>query len=301
MCKLAAVTGPLSLSQQHSILNVVNGSFSLSQKDGFGFASYSHADRSLAVGRYLDPTHYWPFGMRGIPRFLRGGAYKEMGRQLPGVSSCLVMHGRTSTNQKAIENVHPFINGDLVLAHNGMVSWDGPAKLTPHSAKGCDSEQLLSWLADPGNTFSMAHKVWGGWGAVLLLNTRLGKLTLAKDGASLFIAKRQSKGWVMATTPDDIAAIGRITPLLSRPQAICQRIVIFAPKGNIERNYKWRGFGPMHGGSFFLDNHNVRPGYLCNSKPAPAHARITLPEPAKDTGIPAWEPKANLNGYAVLD
>jgi len=239
MCKLAAITGSIPASIADTCLEIINKDFSRSQRDGFGF--YAQGNGGKAYGRYLDPSDYFGHGV-SMPDFLKPSPSWEAGR-MPDIVTNLIAHGRTSTNVKILKNVHPFKAGSLVLAHNGILFWEGKKEDEPKSAAGCDSEQFLNWIVS-GGQWQDAHKVWAGWGAMLLLDLASRCLTLAKDGTTkLHGAKRSRGGWVLSTEPDLIKRLSKVIKLRSKPIPFPQRIVHFDRAGEIVRDVEWQGFG----------------------------------------------------------
>ena len=239
MCKLFAVTGSLSRKTQLAVIEAVNDKFASSQRDGFGFVAYQpHGD--VATGHYLVPGSYAGHGVQ-LPAFLSPGV--EAGQLTGGTH--LVMHGRTSTGTVSQANVHPFSNGGLHLAHNGHLHYAGPG-LTPHSSAGCDSEQLLSWFAG-GGQWQGTRDAWGGYGAVMLLDSRTGNLAVAREGAARLSIARRAKGtgWVLATDGDDMVSCCRVAGigLAHRPISLPQRVVYFGPDGGYVSDEPWAGFG----------------------------------------------------------
>jgi hypothetical protein len=235
----ARIDDPLRNSHSSTCLEIINKDFSRFQRDGFGF--YAQGNGGKAYGRYLDPSDYFGHGV-SMPDFLKPSPSWEAGR-MPDIVTNLIAHGRTSTNVTILKNVHPFKAGSLVLAHNGILFWEGKKEDEPKSAAGCDSEQFLNWLAS-GGQWQDAHKVWAGWGAMLLLDLASRCLTLAKDGTTkLHGAKRSRGGWVLSTEPDLIKRLSKVIKLRSKPIPFPQRIVHFDQAGEIIKDVEWLGFG----------------------------------------------------------
>src|SRR6266542_2714430 len=223
MCKLFAITGKTNKDTARRLLFSVNFMYAKTQKHGFGFVAM--APDGYAYGRYKDPENYVGFDVKNIPAFLRADGFEE--GTLPETSNLLIAHGRTSTNAISPANVHPFRNGNLFLAHNGMVDWLGKKTDEPESSGGCDSEQLLNWLV-AGGTWEEARTVWGGWGAVMLADVATQQMCIAVHSTRLHCAKRAyGKGWVFATDDDDLVWICRQSgvKLATRPIQIPTHLV----------------------------------------------------------------------------
>lgn len=256
MCKLFAVTGKLKRRVAQGAIEAVNRKYAFGQRDGFGFVAFGRTGEANAIarGRYTNPDSYVGWKAHGIlPAFLRGPAPEEEG-EFPSSCELLIAHGRTSTGRVCPENVHPFRNQDLYLAHNGIVTWKGQGA-TPYSAAGCDSEQLLSWLAS-GGTWHNTHNDWSGFGTLLVLDALSGSLIAAKgDTTRLHIAKRaHGPGWIMATDDDDLLWICNRAgiALCTRPITVPQHLILFDRSGAIAQDGPWAGFATR---SFTYDDH----------------------------------------------
>jgi len=223
--------------------------YAKTQKHGFGFVAI--APDSVAYGRYKDPDSYVGFDVKNIPAFLRADGQED--GQLPDTSNILIAHGRTSTNAICPQNVHPFRKDNLFLAHNGQVEWLGKKSDEPRSIAGCDSEQLLNWLA-AGNSWEAAHDAWGGWGAVMLADATIGQMCIAVGSGRLYCAKRAyGKGWVFATDDDDLVWICRqsAVKLATRPIKIPTHLIYIGADGGIEADAEWAGFGSRNVNAMF--------------------------------------------------
>lgn len=241
MCKILAVTGPLKRSAQERVLDATATLFSRSQRDGFGFVS--HGKTTTARGRYLRPEMFAGFGFcRNLPEFLVRDVLEE--GIMPEVSQVLLAHGRTSTNRTCVYNVHPFRRKSVYIIHNGILDWVGTKKNRPASEFGCDTEEFLNYLM-AGNELYDAHEDWAGYGAIFILDSKSGKLTLAKCYTStLYGAQRVKSGWVFSSEAADLLRIARAgnIQLRTRPIPFPQRLVFFGPDGNLAKDDSWQGF-----------------------------------------------------------
>jgi hypothetical protein len=238
MCKLYIASGPLTTRQVKLALEASNRAFRNSEKDGFGFM----ASNGLQVsrGRYLNPSGFAGY-MTRLPLFLSGPTAEE--NRLPKNITALVVHGRTSTNLKSLDNVHPFYYKSHYLAHNGMVNWSGPKEHAPRQT--CDSDAFLHWLVDCGLSWEMALHFWSGFGAMALYAPKTGILTVARDGAQLHIARRvKEKGWVFATDAKQLVTISKQAGIAldTTPLPFPQHIVDIKD-GKIVEDRTWAGFG----------------------------------------------------------
>lgn len=238
MCKLYIATGVLSAKQVTGALRASNQAFRSSEKDGFGFLAANGLN--ISRGRYLNPHAYAGY-LSNLPAWLTGPAIEE--NELPKSVDTLIVHGRTSTNTKGLNNVHPFCYRSYYLAHNGMVSWNGLKADEPKQS--CDSDQLLHWLVDNNFDWKTAFTSWGGWGAVAVYDRKSGKLTIAKDCAQLFVCRRiNNKGWVFSTTEKQLMSISKHAGIaLDTPPLVFPMHIIDIVGGKIVSEQEWNGFG----------------------------------------------------------
>lgn len=105
-------------------------------RDGWGIVAYVRGSPTL-IGKSERPAH-------------ADESFDSAVRDLDGVTppSILIAHVRAaSAGSVSLRNTHPFISGQLVLAHNGTVKGEIPQ--AAQAAKGeTDSERLLMVLAD---------------------------------------------------------------------------------------------------------------------------------------------------------
>lgn len=238
MCKLYIATGTLSAKQIDGALRAANHGFRHSEKDGFGFLAARGLN--IARGRYLLPHTYAGY-MMNLPHWLTGPQIEE--NNIPKNADTLVIHGRTSTNTKGLDNAHPFCYRNYYLAHNGMVSWTGEKLAEPKQS--CDSDQLLHWLVDNNFDWETVSNFWSGWGAVAIYDRKSGKLTIARDCAQLYIARRvKNKGWIFATSDKQLIAISKQAGIaLDTPPLIFPKHIINIESGQIVSEQSWEGFG----------------------------------------------------------
>ncbi len=230
------IIGTLSQKQTSLVLAQTNREFQ-SEKDGFGFMASN--GKTLARGRYLSPNRFAGY-MSNLPRWLRGEQSEE--NKLPIGINSLVIHGRTSTNHVSLGNVHPFLHKGVYLAHNGIVSWQGKGTQPKPS---CDSNQFLHWLLE-GGSWDKATEAFSGWGSIALHDSKTAITTIARNHASLFIARRvKDNGWIIATKESHIksvcakANIGLSTGILEFPD----NLIVQFKDGKAIADSKWQGFG----------------------------------------------------------
>jgi predicted glutamine amidotransferase len=209
MCKIFAMTNVTKVKVSKELLNVVRDAVCrLSDRDGFGYA-VNTLDGQLWGERTTNPFDLDALAHKPV----------NMTNQLPIVSAqnsfgpkdavnnvSFIAHGRMSTNQVNIQNTHPFVNKQVALIHNGVVS-------DPHGAvsgltTNCDTEILLK-LWEQGEIEAIEEHA-AGYYAVALLDTS-GQLHIVRDSrASLFIAYSETvDSYLIATTETIIKEIAK--------------------------------------------------------------------------------------------
>ena len=108
----------------------------IGHKDGWGIASFMDGSPRL-IGKSIRPIHMDPFFDSAI-----------LSIQSIFAPNVLIAHARAaSRGTVSMENTHPFMTEDLVIAHNGTVHDFDP--VTKRKPKGqTDSERLLMLLAE---------------------------------------------------------------------------------------------------------------------------------------------------------
>lgn len=216
MCKLAGWTSskenPLTKAAADAAIQAAHKIISKSERDGFGYA------QSGATGlraKYVQPSEF--DNISGLPNF-----YARAGKAAAGFQTTfrtsqegmysptkhMMVHGRTATCGVSLENVHPFRRNGWTLAHNGVVSWNGP-KDKAHEKVTCDSQHLLIAMADHTPTLQRKEALThiGGYAAFLAFNPQ-GKLTVAVDDtAKLWAGITKKQRWIFGTTKEIVEAI----------------------------------------------------------------------------------------------
>lgn len=248
MCKLFIAAGRFKRNAVRNMLLVANEVFASTQQDGFGFAAYGE-NGEIALGHYLNPNSYPGFG-RETPPFV-DCERAESGR-LPAVTKALVVHGRTSTNTVQLENCHPFTSGHLILAHNGVLTWEGRGK-KPKARHGCDSDQFLTWLrsrhsGDWVDAWSGTKKCWSGYGVFGVIDTNNHTLTVAKCGTGRLSWCAGPKSHFFSTDGSDtsriaraaVAGVGRASPVRANTLSVFS---LGSVNPSLVAVSKWEGFG----------------------------------------------------------
>lgn len=222
MCKLAAWTtttnNPLSKAAAARALVAAQQAIKC-QQDGFGFAQ--HGQTGLH-GRFVAPSDF--IGLDALPTLTRtaraaAAAFavtaraQQTGNYRPTRS--LIIHGRTATMGRGLDNTHPFRKDGWTLAHNGVVTWDGQPSES-HKAVTCDSQHLLLCMTENATDETRKKDLESvqGYAAFLALAPD-GRLIVAVDATASLYAGITNKGrWIFGTTPaivNSIAAAWKAT------------------------------------------------------------------------------------------
>lgn len=215
MCKLAAWTtttnNPLSKAAAARALVAAQQAIRC-QQDGFGFAQ--HGNTGLH-GRFVTPSDF--VGLDALPTLTRtaGAAAaafavtaraQQTGNYRPTRS--LIIHGRTATMGRGLDNTHPFRKDGWTLAHNGVVTWDGQPSES-HKSVTCDSQHLLLCMTENATDETRKKDLENiqGYAAFLALAPD-GRLIVAVDATASLYAGITNKGrWIFGTTPAIVNAI----------------------------------------------------------------------------------------------
>lgn len=243
MCKIAFSTGAIGKASALKFIESSNAIFAKDQKDGFGFVAAGQ--QGLASGWYLSPSNYFGFGNQGYPRMFLG-QQQEVG-SIPRIVSFMMAHGRTSTNNVCLWNVHPFESNGLYLIHNGILKWSG--KSDPPACKhDCDSEQFLNWWAANRNVDAIKDN-WSGYGAFVIFDSKNGCSTLIKCSMANLsgIRRDNARGWVFSTFERDLYRIVKTSRIAvsGRAFSVPSCVIEFSATGEVTSEREFPGFGAM--------------------------------------------------------
>jgi len=206
MCKLLGFSVSKKLTQE-KLSEVIKTSKELlkDQKDGFGYAlsggdiegitSLRLTTGNLLGYGYDEPTDGWAD--------ITKQPYESKGKVSPCTAG--IFHGRTSTNSVSIQNTHPFVNDDLALVHNGIVTYTGKKRKKQGT---CDSEDIFNSFTQ-GKGWKELKKHYSGYAGLLLLRPD-GVITIYKDETpSLYVCKI-SDGFVVGTSSYDVTSLAKL-------------------------------------------------------------------------------------------
>lgn len=218
MCKLIAMTNiPKGISHNRMNALLVKAAKLLgeSQKDGLGIGVVCN-NNAVYRERHVDPDTFFGLGSasytvsalpKGVMTRIKRNVDFDTQGKLPDMSNArsIIMHGRTATSAEGIGNTHPFVkydgrlDGEWMIAHNGVVNWEGKDKLPLDTT--CDSEHLLNCYAFLDGEKSFCDNI-SGYAAIVGFNP-LGELFTFRDNtAPLYISyNTKNKFTVICTDP----------------------------------------------------------------------------------------------------
>ncbi len=198
MCKILIITNTRKITDHKAL--VTNAAAKLkSQRDGFGWAAITEDNKIFGV-RTNDVEKFVSRleGKKLMLPFLEGSdSDNEFGEFAPAITSrAFIAHGRVSTNNKDLINVHPINRAGWSLIHNGVVTDHGP-KYEMHTTN--DSEHVLKHLVTGGISAVSEHLT--GYYAFAAFDPS-GNLHIGRDRiADLYCAYVDSlESYVYATT-----------------------------------------------------------------------------------------------------
>lgn len=162
MCKIAAMSGikPTKVKEAWKLAKELAPFMTENDDDGFGYAAITK-DGSLMVERWLDTELAFKYketnkadkelqeSMGAALDPLDSGYtfYGSPNKDNKGRAVAIILHARWATCEKGLKNVHPFVENNTALIHNGVISNDDAlmAKCDPDKTRksSCDSESLV--------------------------------------------------------------------------------------------------------------------------------------------------------------
>jgi predicted glutamine amidotransferase len=212
MCKLFAMTNVSDIKISEKLLYTIrNAVCKHNDKDGFGYV-VNTIDGQIWGQKVVNPFKFRPLdtGKTTTQRLpiVSVTSQESFGPVSHKDNVSLMAHGRMSTNTININNTHPFLNDDVALCHNGVVS--DPYKTVDKATlkTDCDTELLLR-MWETGGVNDIQDNA-SGYYAVIVLD-KLSQLHLIRDDrATLFIAwSDTAKSFLIATTVEIIEDIAK--------------------------------------------------------------------------------------------
>ncbi len=247
MCKIFGLTNAsiLSPAKLNKLINTVSTAFSLTEKDGFGWAGWNGVN--ISYEQYVSP--YFFNGPYALSEAIKPLNEKERNLMwLPSYRSVfprdatdgkpvairgpLIIHGRTSTNDVNLANTHPFVKDGYALVHNGVVDYTGPEH--PRYST-CDSEFLINEFVY-GEGPRGFNKHITGYYAVMAIDP-IGRLHVVRDNMAYLWGARVlgTTCWMFCTTPTILKQAAEAAELkISIPFPVVPHTYgIFTPEGLI--------------------------------------------------------------------
>lgn len=224
MCMIMALAGIKADKEKQDLvwkfLMTARPFMTAQNRDGVGYAAMGN--RGVWGERWLNPLHAWklrPEAYNEKDEAFRkkfGGDvlekdvnYNSFGNNGNGIIEAVIYHTRTSTNEVSMENVHPFVDGQTALIHNGVVNQNTFLK---NITSTCDSEMILNEYVknevteNPMRIHTLADHVQGSYGiAVLTIDSQGRKfLDLFRHTSSIYAAYVAELETVVYCTSDDV-------------------------------------------------------------------------------------------------
>lgn len=226
MCKVMVLKGIKDSGMALEFMRAVAPEMSNMNTDGIGYAAINSQNKLFAEKWHnnkqfleTDSVIDEDFIREMEPYKKRLGTlnlnYKAYGEVTRDDLRTVTMHTRYATCGKTFENTHPFVDNDMSLIHNGVIS--NAHALNLNKVSTCDSENALqlynnvglNLTYDPEAFQSFVDKLKGYWAFAFLAKNTEGKymLDIVREGAMLYWAEISEMGeecYVFATTKDII-------------------------------------------------------------------------------------------------
>lgn len=245
MCKVIMFTNISKIKNNQKLVDTCQDLLS-SQRDGFGYVYQTETGMAGQRSNNLD-TFKFNAGNASKTYAWSSEASSMQSNQFGQVKSKItgpaMFHGRISTNNKDLVNVHPLTYGNGYLIHNGVVTDHGP-KYTMTTNN--DTEHLLNYMERGQGIDDIASNLTGYY-AFGYIGVD-GRLTIARDGIaplySAWLHKLQT--FIFATTEELIEEFCE-SYKLSNPvieSMASDTYLVFNGNDLVEmRSFKSRGYG----------------------------------------------------------
>lgn len=162
MCKIAMMSGikPSKVKEAWNLAKELAPFMTANDDDGFGYAAITK-DGTLMGERWLDTELAFKYkeenkadkeiqsaiGEALMPLESGYTSFGKPTKDNKGRAVALILHARWATCEKGLKNVHPFVEADTALIHNGVISNHHVLlnKYDPDNTRKstCDSEALV--------------------------------------------------------------------------------------------------------------------------------------------------------------
>ena len=234
MCKIMVLKGIENSELALKFMQAVAPEMSIGNQDGIGYSAINSQNKL-----FMEKWHYNSQflntenvltekviedlnpHMEALSKYMKVPSlsvnYASYGEVTRNDLKTVTMHTRFATCGKTFENTHPFIENDISLIHNGVISNAELLKLNKSST--CDSENALQLYNNMGlnlqNTDDITlyqdflDQLKGYWAFAFLAKNIEGiyQLDIVREGASLYFSNLPELGpecAVLATTKDII-------------------------------------------------------------------------------------------------
>lgn len=238
MCKVFSMTNMSNVKITKKFLNIVRDEVcKTTDKDGFGYAILSD-DGAIGGERTMKPMSF--NALSGDPDKLRTASLPIVSRTRNVFGKIdfrkpksFIAHGRYSTNTVNLENTHPFVNDDIAMIHNGVVS-DADNMFKNLLKTSCDTEIILrAW--EHGGMKTIESQVTGYY-ALAILDKVTKQLHIVRDDkAMLYISySRTVDSYIIATTIDIIQSVAKkMKWVCEQPEELLENIHVVFDRNEI--------------------------------------------------------------------
>lgn len=238
MCKVFAMSNMKKVQITKKFLNAVKTEVTRTgDKHGFGYAVLGE-DGSIGGERTMRPMNWQPLQgnpmatkTHSLPIVLR--TRDQFGKVNFDAPKSFIGHGRYSTNDVALQNTHPFYNGDVALIHNGVVR-DPDGIIPATDLKTTNDTEIILRCWEKGG-MPMVESTVTGYYALALLD-KAGLLHIVRDDtAPLFIAySRTVDSYIFATTEDIIRSVSKkMQWVIETPEELLENIHVILDRNEI--------------------------------------------------------------------
>jgi hypothetical protein len=187
MCKVLMLTNTSKVLNFDRLVSVSAAALK-TQRDGFGYAAFADdlkvfGERTNAVNEFKSVLEVPASGLEFTDESDEQNSFGEV----KNGARAAIFHGRISTNNKALVNVHPILKNEWALIHNGVVSNHGSKY--PMTTDN-DSEHVLHNFSEGGIkavsknlTGYYAFGAFDGLGNLHIVRDSIAKLYACKVGS----------------------------------------------------------------------------------------------------------------------
>jgi hypothetical protein len=199
MCKIAIIPGITDKTTVDAwkLMKQLSKDMSISDNDGFGYAAVDGAGKMFGERWFINKEAFMfrskgpaPdvdfekiykgfLKVKGSTESYKGETYNNFGELHEDSLRCAILHARTATCEKNLDNTHPFVIGSFALVHNGIIR---NTEELDNKISTCDSECILQEyikhdvVNDLKNIQAMADKLEGSYACGVIAKQADGRL-----------------------------------------------------------------------------------------------------------------------------